>query len=88
MERNNIKETWSILNGTINRNYVERSDLPSVSSFMPTTSILFLKPTDKSIVLKCKRKNSLDSDNLSMYLIEQNITFIAKSLTHIFNMPF
>ena len=55
-------------------------------------SKLFLKPTDqdeiKSIVLKCRSKNSLDSDYLSVYLIQQTITSIAKPLTYILNMSF
>ena len=70
---------------------IERLDLPNVSSFMrdKTTSTLLLKPTGqdgiKSIVLKCKSKNS---DNLSMYLIQHTINSIAKHLTCIFNMSF
>ena len=53
---------------------------------------LFLKPIDedkiKSIVMNCKSKSSLDSDNISMYLIQQTIHYIIKPLTYIFNLSF
>ena len=41
-----------------------------------------------SLFLKCKSKNYLDLDNLSMYLVQQTINFIAKPLAYIFNMSF
>ena len=73
---------------------IERSDLPKRISFMrdKTTSTLFLKPTDqndiRSIVLKCKSKICLVSDNLSMYSKLYYTTSIAQPLTYIFNMYF
>ena len=53
---------------------------------------LSFKPIDeeeiKSIVINCKSKSSLDSDNVCMYLIQQTIHYIVKPLTYIFNLSF
>ena len=39
----------------------------------------------KWMVLNCKSKNYFDSDNISMYLIQQTIISIIKPLTYILN---
>ena len=70
------------------------NDLPTVLSFLKNKNkaSLFVKYVYEeeliSTVLSCKTKSSLDSDNISMFLIQQTIHCITEPLLYIFNLSF